>query len=737
MSELLFDNEVEFELSSNVIDPIIIEEPRNWQTDEKTFERASQGGGTLLKLNNVFEMGEDAVNYIESVFFFEGFNTTIYLTKRGKDNTKSDEEWRTFYRKKLEYSSFKFKENFRKKRVEASFAQGGLFDKILTRYNDEYDLVNTKSADSKEISELETIIEQVTGIDFFRRSELFVEDLTQTEMIFSGGDRDTAAAIPFEVEINSDRDHLSGTQSGINSVPYANDTYAKGQVGSLLYFEAPIDLTLVLKGKVKLRMLDTEDGLMKLELVYYKTINNELVFQERKELAQMDTGVNLNELEYDFNDEQIVLEQGESLALVSYVRVDGGIGQEKIVFDYLDTKLTVKLDFKYPPTQAKNILPFEMFDRLLEKITGEKGLLISNILGRPDLGYNEYGEWSTLAITSGFYARGFDIGEPVIDANGDITPKKQFVISFSKAFSSFDTVVPLYWGIEERNGKEYVRIEDYDFTQQPFTGVRLGRTLRNEFIYLEAQNPERISLQGEVYTKLEIGFNEGGSGYEEVFGLSSPHGIALRNTCIKEWEENTYQRKSEIRADLEGYELARIKQSSFNPDEDTNYDQKLFFRHLKKVENSWVLRKWQDDFNVEPKNIYSPGTSGNLLLTPLKCLMRHQKIFSTALYYEPSGSITFISSNCNSDLELDGEKENKTILNSDLEKPYINGFSISFGGKIFQETVDELEGYRIYNGQLIPKWFGIVEFKLNGRIQQGKLIKTTVSGDSKHEIALI
>lgn len=731
------NNDVEFELSSDVLDPIIIDEPTNWETDEKSFERAPQGGGTLLKLNNVFEMGKDAADYIDQVMFIQGFNCSVYLTKRGKDTTKKSEDWRVFYRNRLDPTSFKFKDNRGRRRVEASFSQGGLFDKILARYNDKYDLVNTKSADNIEIGELETIIEQVDGRAFFRRSELFIDDLTRVEVEFLGGDRDNARAIPFQVEINSDRESLSGVTPGADSVPYANDTYAIGQVGSLLYYEAPIEVELVLKGKVKLRMIDTEDGVMKLEYVFYETVGDDLIFRERRELTQIDTGVNLNILEYDFNDEKVVVPRGWSLGIVAYTRVDGGIGVEKIVYDFLDTKLTVKLDFKYDPTQALVLLPHELFERLLQKITGEKGLLISNLFGRPELGYSDTGKWATLGVASGFWARGFDLGEPVTDANGDLTPKKQLNISLKEAFESFNVPEPLYWGIIERNGKEYFRLEDYKFTQQDFIGVRLGRVNSKGFSYIPANNYETNPLNDELYTRLEVGYEKGGSEYEEVFGLSSPHGIAKWSTCLKEMPEKPYVKTSVIRADIEAYELARIKQSTFNPDEDTEYDQDLFFRHLKKVDNTWVLRKWQDDFEEEPKFIYSPNTTGNLLLTPLNCLLRHKEIFSTGLYLEPLKEVVFISSNCNSDLELDGLAENSSILNKDLGKPYINGWVATFEGKVFQSFIDELEGQTYVNGEFIPNWFGIYEFVLNDRIVQGKLIKTTVNGNGNHEIALI
>ena len=730
-------NNTEFELSSSSMGSLIIDEPQNWRTDDKSFERADNGGGTLLKLNNVFEMGQDAADYIDAVIASEGFNAKIYLTKRGKDDTKLGEDWRIYYRNKLDPTTFVFTEKKGRRRVEASFSQGGLYDQILARYSDEYDLVNTTSADGDEISELSTIIEQVDGRALLRWSKLYVDDYDRTEISFTNGDTTNARAIPFDISTNGDEDSISSVLSGADSVPYGSGTYQIGNVGSLIYFDAPIDSTLVLNGKIKLRMIDTEDGTMKLEYVFYKLEDDDLVFQERVELTSIDTGVTLNELEYIFDEEEVVVPKGWSLAIVAFTSLDGGIGTEKISYDFLDTTLIIEQDFKYDPSQALALLPYEFFDRIIEKITGESGLLISNIFGRTELGYSQDGNWSTLAISSGFWARGFDIGDPVTDSNGDITEKKQLNISYSDAFDSFSMVNPLYWGVVTINGKEYVRIEDYDFTQQSFTGVKLGRTINGIFTYIPASNVQREPLTDELYTRLEIGYDEGGSDYEEVFGLSSPHGTAKWSTCLSELEENAYIKTSSIRADLEAYEISRAEQSTLNPDEDTSYDQDLFFRHLKKVNNTWVMRSWEDDFATEPKFIYSPETAGNLMITPYRCMLRHKKIFSTGLYLEPYKELVFISSNCNSSLEIDGVKENESILNKDLGTPYINGWVYTFEGKVFQEVIDSLEGKTYVDGEFIPNWYGVFEFMVDDTILRGRLITTTVTGNGSHEIALI
>lgn len=737
MGRLGFDNDTEFEISSNKRDAIIVDEPKNWNDDDKSYEVSDKGGGTLLKQNTTLEFRKDGYEYLLSLPLAFGYNSTATVTKKGKDVKSLGEDWRTLYRANLDLLAAKFLKNT----VQIPFTQGGLYDKIVTRYADTYDLVSTKSADNLDISELSTIIENNYGRAISRRSTLEVEENRKdpiiVELTYAGADTDAAVAIPFKVKTNSDAEYINGITEGANFVPYFEGEYASGLAGFMLYDASNAAKTLYLNGKVNLTILDTRNGTMYLQKVWYTLVNDVYVFEKKENLAQIDSGTNLNQLSYNFINEEVEVLKDESFALVIYVDVDSSGG--KVGFEFNDTNLEIKLDDKYEQTESKVLLPFEFFDRLAEKITGEKGLLISNIFGRKELGYKEDGEWAYLGVTSGFWARGFDIGEELKNVNGEIVPTKQFNMSFIDAYESFSCVNPLYWGIVTKNGKEYLQIEDYNFTQQDFIGIRLGRTVEGKFNYIPAQNTERTFLEDELFTKIVMGYEKGGNDYEEVIGLSSPHGTAQYNTSLSDTAQVTYEKVSKIRADVEGHELARIIQSRLNPDEDTTYDQDLFFRHLKTDGNIYSLRTWQDDFTEAPLGggVYSPDTMGNLLLTPFRNLLRHKRIIGTGLHPSPYDKLTFISSNCFSSFELDGIKEDGFITNQELLDPFISGVLLTCEGKVYQEMIDQIEGFTVIDGERIPNWFGLFEVELNGNLVQGRLIKSSINGNGKHEIALI
>ncbi len=133
---------------------------------------------------------------------------------------------------------------------------------------------------------------------------------------------------------------------------------------------------------------------------------------------------------------------------------------------------------------------------------------------------------------------------------------------------------------------------------------------------------------------------------------------------------------------------------------------------------------------------------GNLLLIPFRCLKRHGRIISTSVIGKPFEKVVFLSSNCFSSFSTeiiggDVIQEDGSILNSELGVPFINGILLSFTGKVFQSMVDEIEGYTIIDGKRIPNWYGTFEVKIGSTLERGRLIKSDISGEGKHEIALI
>ena len=165
------NNNYQFELSSDYSKPLLLDEDvLNWDNDNKYFERDQEGGGTLMRLNTKVEIVGEGANYIDGLIGVYGYGLQVRLTKWAKSRTKIGEDWesQTYY---LDLMLGEFTESDGKRRFSVPFRQGGLYDRVKARFSDTYDLVNTKSADSKDISELSTIVENVTGREILRRKK--------------------------------------------------------------------------------------------------------------------------------------------------------------------------------------------------------------------------------------------------------------------------------------------------------------------------------------------------------------------------------------------------------------------------------------------------------------------------------------------------------------------------------------------------------------------------------------
>lgn len=740
MGKLGFDKDHEFTLDSVELGSVVVNDPLNWESDDKSYEYDTLGGGTLKKENTALEFTGEGYDFIRSHPLVFGFDSEIQVTKRIKDPYKIGEDWRIGYQVGLNISKAEFDQSKSTKIAKVPFTQGGLYDKIKARYSEKYDLVNTKDADGNDIGELSTVIEQVQGREIFRRSVGEVEDGIRIHHPVTGADKDNARGVILEFNPNSDTDNINNVIKGTEAVPFNNGDYADGNVGSIIFTRSDRYRKRLLNGKVKIKMYDGDIGFIRIERVNYQYNTATATYEHTTSVTLANlTNPNVNdELEYDFVDYDVTLNEDEAATFAIYSNTNDGVG-----YEYLDTQVTITEDDSFPATTAKSILPFEMIERLLHKITGETGLLKSTVLGRTDLGYDNDGEWSLLAVSSGYWGRGFDLGDPIINKEtGEEEPPKQFTISLKDAFESFYTPQPLMWGIQKINGKEFFVLEKYDHTHQDFVGIRMGRDINGTFTHIPASKPIDSPLTKNFFTSGEIGYTKGGSDYEEVSGLSSPHGIGKYSFSYK-GDENIYSKTSIIRGDLEGYDLARRKQSIYFPDTDTPYDGDLFFRHLKKVGIQYFLRTWHDDFASAPKNVYSPDTTGNLLLTPFRCLLRHGRIIATGLYQKPYSKVVAISSGAHNNkittTLIGGNElaEDGFIENKDLGTPFINGFLLKFDGKVYQSMIDQFEGFTLVDGQQIPNWYGKFEVMVDGVLQYGRLAKSDITKEGKHEIALI
>jgi hypothetical protein len=181
-------------------------------------------------------------------------------------------------------------------------------------------------------------------------------------------------------------------------------------------------------------------------------------------------------------------------------------------------------------------------------------------------------------------------------------------------------------------------------------------------------------------------------------------------------------------------ELARRQTYLLFPEKDTRYDSDIMCIRCKKVGFQYVLKKWQDSYEIAPTGIYRVDSAYNLDITPARLIIKHSANINSALYHYPLGNLVFASSNCNSSFQSKkaGEdilKEDGAIPHSRLNKPTIRPYTLQCNAQVTQELEDVITGST--NG--VKNWFGIVALKTGSEIEYFRLIKSDVNKEGKHK----
>jgi len=732
-------NQVYYALYSNAFGEKVIQEPDGWESDFKSYERDKDSRGILSKTEVNLEFFGEASDYLDTIYSNFGISETTRLAKYEADKSTLSEAFKNRYIQKLDLGTYVKNEKTGGVKVKAT--QGGLYDDIKNRETDEYDVINSTSADALDIGVLETVPFQPKG------RELFVESLLESENIIdyrinsqrfartSNATSKTVRAIPLEIVYNSDQDDIVNP---LFSGEYYNNvqgsqSYDIGQdqeIGNLFFYEAEGDETIKITleldyriTQVAKRRSEDVDFAIEIFITEKNGVADELVERITIDnfIPSTQIGVEKN-ITYETTID--VLKNGSVGAVFTTVmNYNGSItapnGEMDVYLNILNAKLVVEntTDYTSFVSVGRAIKPLVFFDRLVAKITGETGLVKSSIFGAG-------GEYENILIDNGLWARGFP--DTYEDAQG-AEQSVQMTISFKDAFLAMNYLEPLTWFIENTGNKQYVRIEKATYTMQNFIALRLGTV---DKIDTKASLPDYFST-------ITIGHSKSME-YEEINGRDETNGKSIYGTFIKD-NDSTYEVLSKIRPDATGYELTRREDFINNPKSDNKRDADLWMHDTKLVNGVYTHRLWQDIFDEEPTGIYSPDTAWNLFLSPINRLYYgHGYSVKRGLYHFPNRKITFGSSNANENLTtvINGVSlsENGQITVGDLEKPRIEATTKTLTFKMTQEIQDVLDGNTKIGDDYVPNVFGLIEFDEKGEKVYGRLTKLENKDEAKLEL---
>lgn len=738
MDNLERNNEVIHKLYSSLMGEITIQEPKGWSNDTKSFQRDENSRGIYSKTTVELEFYGDGAEWLSTLYYSFGIEARVILSKYEKDNSKISEEWTLKYVQELDMATFD--NTSRTGAVKVQATEGGLYDDIKNRMSDKYNIINNLSADGIDIGELNAYPFEPKPRSIFLES-LFDDKqngyrINSATRAYPTSKSETQRTIPLKEVYNSDKTNLQApfnSFQGYNDYDEHDQNYEDGTVQSIgdqIVWQIDRDKTLNINLNLKFRIakVDHNDVWNRSMGVEYRISTKdekdddlltyrELLWSITNPDDHVGTTYTINQ---NWSDQ--FLAEGQSLSIVFYTKLTGDDGADKghmdVYLDVSESRVLIQDETPYPATLSKCLKPFDLFERLIAKITGKNNLFKSDIFG---VG----GKYEYMVVDNGFWARGFP--DSIFDDDGK--PQEiQFNTSFKDAFESFNYLEPLTWFIDVVESKEVVRIEEATYTMKNFIGLSLPAV----------DKIENKASKKDYFSRVKIGHKQSLE-YEEVNGLDEFNGLSEFTTHITRNGDNEYSVQSEYRFDSEGYELIRRIQYADKPKEDTERDEDIWIHDAKLVGSKITHNLWGDRFDSPPTGIYDFATAWNLWLSPMNRLYYgHGYSLARGLYHFPTKKVRFNSSNANQNLTttkggltLYEGGSNSEILVKDLGKPRVEATRVELSFKITQAIEKQLNATTSVNGEEIPNYFGLIEYTEKGEKRYGRLIKLEADEESK------
>jgi len=260
------------------------------------------------------------------------------------------------------------------------------------------------------------------------------------------------------------------------------------------------------------------------------------------------------------------------------------------------------------PTNANSYLIHESVDRIIKSVTDNKGYLISDFLGRPDLGYAVMGPGAKKAITNGYQIRNFSKED------------RPVIVSLKDLVESLNAMHCMGSSYEVDNlGRSYFRLERFDYF---YRDVEI-MTIENPSDYFEEADLDSI------FNEIEIGYAKYPE--DDVTTLDEYNTKHSYITPIVSYKKKLSQLSKLITS---GYaiELTRRKKFADTELDSWKYDEDNFAIALLQNGSAWVPEK-NEAFSVV-EEVISPETSYNLRLSPKRMLQAWAKLLNTGFVFK-------------------------------------------------------------------------------------------------------
>tara|TARA_R110002167_G_scaffold313655_1_gene519309 strand:- start:4865 stop:7138 length:2274 start_codon:yes stop_codon:yes gene_type:complete len=744
----IYTDRVRYRLYHNPTGVIDIKEPKGFRDDENEFIRDKKLDGIFPEITNDLIFFDEASSWINTVYEVYGINADIICTKDER-NPKTD----VF---ELVKSGFLDLVSLTRDETSTSlkFVSSGLLRILKARENEKIEIDRLTTFSGLEVPYLEPSKVALNGRGIFLKSLLETKEDQNTTSKFSmrfqtQNSRTASLSVPVTKVYISDTRVNATTESSFTSTPDI------GVVESLFYLLNDRNKTININIKCKFNIVEpsnidisdlSSDAFLKLYLVVFENKENYNV-KQRIPLSDnivSSEGLRLTSVDVSYVNDSFELLEGESLSLQWYGGASswgdfiGGVGVSfgymRPRFDNIVSSINIKENSNFFNSVSKVHFPFDIAERFLKIFTDKDNLLVSNVLGRKENGYESDGEASLIGLAHGFWIRQFSKDSE--SETDEENRYKSMSTTFKEFYESYFTTWNLGAGIEKVGFREVFRIEKKEYFYNKNVLIKLGKEVNGKFEYIQVNKVKRTLDLSSFYSGIEVGYEKGGD-YEEAVGLDEYNTKTTLTTVLNKLEK-IYNIVSKYRADSYGIEFARRLPFDSFPTEDTKYDSSIWLLDLIRnpISNVFNQRLWADDFDTVPTGVFDPETAQNLRLSPVNTLFRHGWVIGSGLIKYPLDFIRYGSSVANSALTttINGvsSSENGNIRNNQIEKARTDGEIVSFEFNVDYDLLQKIQGKTLILGKEIPNFYGLVAFKNEkGEIETGYIDKVSPNGEGK------
>lgn len=711
----MFNNRQRYTLTSPLGTLKLKADPMGWSDTETEIGRSEKTFGIFLTISNNLQFIKEGKDFIELNYKVYGVNAEVKLTKEVKHPLT--DEWSLAFTGFLDFTTRSLEDN----KLKIDFIEGGLREVLASQMKENFELDRTETIDGTVIPNLEPDELTLKGREIYLLSKLDNEEndafYVKSGTWRSGADyREVFQPFPMEVVANSDRENISTPLESNGDI--ANPEGAQ----SMFYLIADRD-----RGEIKIK----QNASFRIAPMYKSGVQNDpTTYSQGANASNVSidivlkryTGGNL----YTVAEETVL----QSVAFINVVDPDDiafgtthTINYETSIFPKTDESyaIGIKMRGRYGSTTDG------FFNMLLDQYSGTLQLAEDSFFERTNTkfmrlfdvgkrlteiytGLPKFNsdllnstEWKDLGLSCGGWIRNLRV-----KTEDDQLIDWSLTINWEDFYKSVNAILPVGYGIANIGAAQRIVFEKIRYFFQPYVTIKIG----------QVSKVKRSTAAEFVYSSINTGYTKGGK-YEAPLGLDEPNIEANYITPVT-ITENKYEVLGTSRTDTYEIEQIRRKQYEDFPDEDTNSDKDNFLIDAKYLtrsnfKNYFEVREWSEDFEAEPRGVYSPSTGYNYRLSPANNRNRHATWFNAALVKMQDKKIRFASSEGNSQLvtKLIGKpeiKENADILISELANPMFEPEWIECEYPFTQELLDTFQGTHIKDQQEINNYYGLIEF---------------------------